>query len=701
VTNMSEDNKVKLLKIQHALLEALSEKKIHAETEEIRNRIANELNISLLKYKELVTEIEHGIYLELKDRLSQLVKVDRTLEEELEQLEEIENFYNQLIEIQTRFKQTYALYSTETLILSDINKLKIELYLKRKEAIKAYLINKKNINDNKKKIEKINDELISEEQKETRIDKKIAFLDEEIIRRLLSAEGRLLVKENNQEKLQYTSITNEYQNIGINLEKDGYTGKNLTELNSIAEETKEKLMAATISYEVLPNIEKKTILDEISLENVTANYQLVMGKLLVEFYTPSKNCVEALQKRERIKDLLKYRQTYITKLGIKYAADPFARLHINEQYEELKQYENNSRIIARLRRELAELNARIETLTTDNIQNLALLEGSQRAIENGEMSVTVETNEPTFNDFITDINPAEVRILDNQVVSVTDVKPNFNYKKTQEITERVLNKVYEILMHPEISIPTEKTPELIIEQSNSNVQSEIKQKTNIQPEKIEEPILPMDIFIEPEISVEKNNSLPEIFPEVTPEVDWNPELIIEPKITVSSNEMEPITVEEVLQENGTNSILNEQNPVTPEVEPESNFEPEEPIIEFPTNNVVNENESQSELIMPQLFDNSSEEQVTSNIFNDITPFETPTMFTEKVDSLEPEKIYPSINIPVNNVQEKSEEFDEMTIKLEENRVADNIVDFWSTDADINNIAIQPQSEETTIHRKGI
>ena len=30
-----------------------------------------------------------------------------TLEEELDKLEEIENFYNQLIEIQTHFKQTY------------------------------------------------------------------------------------------------------------------------------------------------------------------------------------------------------------------------------------------------------------------------------------------------------------------------------------------------------------------------------------------------------------------------------------------------------------------------------------------------------------------------------------------------------------------------------------------------------------------
>ena len=81
---MSDDNKVKLLKIQHALLEALAEKKIHAETDEIRNRIINELNLSLLKYKELVTEIEHGIYLELKDKINCLSDSELTLEEDIQ-----------------------------------------------------------------------------------------------------------------------------------------------------------------------------------------------------------------------------------------------------------------------------------------------------------------------------------------------------------------------------------------------------------------------------------------------------------------------------------------------------------------------------------------------------------------------------------------------------------------------------------------
>ena len=64
---MSDDNKVKLLKIQHALLAALAEKEAHAETEEIRNQITHELSLGLLKYKELVTDIENKAHKDQKE----------------------------------------------------------------------------------------------------------------------------------------------------------------------------------------------------------------------------------------------------------------------------------------------------------------------------------------------------------------------------------------------------------------------------------------------------------------------------------------------------------------------------------------------------------------------------------------------------------------------------------------------------------
>lgn len=709
---MSDDNKVKLLKIQHALLAALAEKEAHAETEEIRNQITHELSLGLLKYKELVTDIENSIYLQLQNKITILLESSLTLEEELDKLEEIENFYNQLIEIQTRFKQTYNLYSDESLTLSDINRLNIEKYLKRQETIKAYLINKKNIAENKNKIEKINEQLIDEEQKETRINKKITFLDEEIIRRLISSEGRLLLNENNQETLKYTSISNEYQSIGITIDKNGYTGNTLEEITNTANETKEKLTAATISYEVLPSIEKKKILDEIYLENTTANYHLVMAKLLIEFYSQSTDCSNALQKREHIKDLLKYRQTYLTNLGIKFAVDPFSRLHINEQIEELKQYESNSRIIAKLRHEIAELNTRIETLEADNIQNLIVLENSEKSLMEKELP---QTTAPSFNDYIVDIKPAEVRTLDNQVVNIRDLNYNFNHKKCQEVTKNVIKKVYEVLVHPKISKPTQHAPELVIEQSNHKIEEPLLSKVASQDKELTSEIFaPVDTpFIDnkPTLPIfdESKSHLVDIPEIVDPSKDWNPELVIEPMTSIqsvpaineeksfvdNSSNLEKASLELSLELSSnekneesqkdlftlSNGFDNNNNSNISSTLPVSNLTENSATIEFP------------DLAMPTLEQAVTKESPVSDIFSEITPFESPTMFTEKVDSVEPEKTF---SIPIEKNTQPLEMLGEMTIKLDENSIDDTNVDFWTTDADINNIA-----NESTVYRKGM
>jgi len=712
---MSDDNKVKLLKIQHALLEALAEKKIHAETEEKRISIENELAINLLKYKELVTQIEHGIYLQLQEKLNALTATDHTLEDELLALEEIENFYNQLVEVQSRFKQTYALYSNTPLILSDINKLNIHLYNKRKEAIKGYLINKKNVADSKKTLEKISDELIIEEQKETRIEKKIAFLDEEIIRRVLSSEGRLLEKENHQETLKYTSIASEYQNIGITIDKNGYSGKQLDELVMATNETKEKLVAATISYEVMPDIEKKKILDEIRIENISANYRLVMGKLLEEIYTSSKNCQDAIQKRERIKDLLQYRKTYLENLGIKHGVDPFTRLHITEQLDELKQYENNSRVIARLRRELANINSRIETLEAENVQNLTILEESKLELENPtESEIAKPTSEPSFNDFIIDIKPAEVRILDNQVTHIKDVAPNFNHKKCQQITQNVIKRVYEVLMSPKINQPRNSAPELVIEASSPIYEETGKTVTPQSPnqEELFTEIMPFtnndslpkqESINEPEVTV--SNSIDDANREDTFKPLPSQDNLSFPDIVSQSNNdkyLEPI-VEPLVTEipNITSIDLAQQLPdssETPKVEPVAAEAYTMPQLFTETNNdsmnsVVNDNLNE--------FD-------TADIFNDITPFESPIMFSEKIDPDEGNTTIESTANSTTNSPElpasiENNEFSNMELELEENNLTTEPTDFWSTDANINNIAVQTPILTNAIkpRRKGL
>jgi len=475
---VSEDNKVKLLRIQQALLDALAEKKLQAPNEVVRKQIEEEISQNLSKYKELVTEVDYGIYKELEEKTKKVKNSKYSLEEELNELEEIETFYTRLVEVQSRFKQNYAIHSQEPLTLSNISNLNIDVFIKRKEAIKGYLANKKNITENKQKLEKISEQLIEEEQKEYRITKKIIFLEEELIRRILNSEGRLLIKENNQEVLKYTSIASEYKEIGITIEKNSYTGKSLLELENIFYETKEKLSAATISYEVMPTVEKKKIFDEIKNENDKAYYHLVLVKILEEVYKPCKTCNEAIQKRERIKDLINYRRKYLDILGIKHGIDPFTRIHINEQIEELKKYESNTRTIFKIRHELAELNSQIENLESDNINKLKTLEESTYDITN------IQKNEEpviSFNDFTTEIRPADVRILDNQVVNIKELSPGFNYKKCKEITTSVIKKVYHLLTNQENIKPKERTPDIIIEQSPI-----IPEKKNVKITKDEE-----------------------------------------------------------------------------------------------------------------------------------------------------------------------------------------------------------------------
>lgn len=473
---MSDDNKVKLLRIQHALLEVLVQRKKEASTEMQLRQIENELVICLAKYKQLVTEIESGIYHDLKEKIIHLPEHSYNLEEELVELEEIETFYNQLVEVQSRFMQTFAGYSKEPLVLSDMSKLNINGYLKRKEAIKAYLVNKNNIVENRKQLDKISEQLIAEEQKSARIEKKFMFLDEELVRRLFSSEGRLLIQEKRQEVLKYTSIVDEYSRIGILLDKNGYSGKTLEEVELVAIETRDKLKAATISYDVLPDIEKKKILDEISLESVEANYQLVLVKILEEIYKQSENLEAAIRKREKINDLLQYRKAYLEKLKIKHGVDPFKRLHVSEQLNELLQYESNSRTVLKLRRELASLNASIENLEVENATNSKVLEEGILFIDD---VIDNHDHEPSFNDLTVNVVPSEIHVLANQVVDVKDVSENFNYKKCREKTRGVIKRVHQILSGMINQQPRNMTPEIVIEHKKDEIENVIEKQPDV------------------------------------------------------------------------------------------------------------------------------------------------------------------------------------------------------------------------------
>ena len=461
---MSDDNKVKFLKIQYSLLRALKEKKEKAINNVIYEQIENEIKRELIKYKELVTSIDRGIYLELKDKISLFKPHTKSLEEEIVVLEDIENFYNQLIEVQSKFKETYKEYSEEELELSPTENLNIDYYVKRKEAIKGYLLNKKNSEKARNKLAEVNNKLYEEEQKKIRFNKKIKLLDEELISKFLSSEGRTIEIENEKEVLKPTSIVREYAKLGIVLTKEGYTGKTIEEADNLDKESKEKFDAATISYEVMPTSEKKRILEDINKEKIMSSYQLAMVKLLEEVYKESLNYETAIEKREKILDLLKYRTKYLSDLGIRHGIDPFSRIKLEEQINLLNEFGNNTLTITRLRKEMASLNEQLESFNINNTELVVQLDEKKPELVtiNEEKNVSIE-DKITLNDYKNKV--AEKQILPNQVMEIKDVSPRFNRRKCIEITQAVIKRVYSLIkneipnkvtVNPELEITVEK-----------------------------------------------------------------------------------------------------------------------------------------------------------------------------------------------------------------------------------------------------
>lgn len=668
---MSDDNKVKILKIKYALLKALSEKKAEATNDEMRAEIENKIKKVLVEFKELVTSIDAGIYLELKDKISVFQPHKKRLEDELVALADIEIFYNQLIEVQTKFKEKYKEYSEEELKLSSIDELNVEYYLKRKEAIIGYLSNMKNSEETKNRLTETNNKLYEEEQKKIRVNQKIKSLDEELMNKFLTSEGRIISLEDGTEVLKPTSIKAEYEKIGIIITKNEYAGKTLDEIKENDKDAQEKYEAAIISYEVMPSSEKKKILDEIKKEKITSSYQLAMIKLLQEFYKECENYQEALNKRENILDLLKYRNKYLSEIGIRHGVDPFSRMKVEEQLKLLNEIGDNSLIITRLRKEIAALNEKVELLNNDNKELLVTLDKKAPRFSRKDPTNSKFETLLTLNDF-TKTEVKKNTPPPNRVINITKMPDNFKRRKCKEVTSKVLERVSALF---ENKAPTNQNPELEIVASNEindKVNSPLVEERNDIFETIED----KDLFQTKE-EIENELSFPEIEPfdneissvdlfknseeddlfndikpdEIVPETEVNntqqttsevsndvydipvsDESQTELKETNPNNEEEGINLllEEILEEIDTPSKDNKQptiNKSNPIEEPENNqsiqnieLKPEE-----------TKKETSNEL--PQENANSKQSvDLSDNLFMDNIPFERPPLFLEKSEN---------------------------------------------------------------------
>ena len=160
-----DDNMFRLAKMQETLLKV-----------SVSNREEN-----LKKYQELVTQIDAKAFVDILEKIKHIDEHSHSLEEELQYLEEIKNVYNQLLELQLSFKGVCELYGDNSLELSDLTQLNISYLDDRINAINGYLVNLKNIEENKKKLQELNEQLVNEERKKDLFTNRLKTLEDELI----------------------------------------------------------------------------------------------------------------------------------------------------------------------------------------------------------------------------------------------------------------------------------------------------------------------------------------------------------------------------------------------------------------------------------------------------------------------------------------------------------------------------------------
>lgn len=174
-----DDNMFRLAKMQETLLKVSTS-----------NREEN-----LRKYQEIVTQIDTNSFADILEKIKHIGEHNHSLEEELQYLEEIKGVYNQLLELQLSFKNVCEQYGSGNLKLSDLTQLNVEYLYNRINTISGYLINLKNIEQNKKKMQELNEQLVNEERKKELFTNRIKGLEEELVYNFINAEGRCVLNE--------------------------------------------------------------------------------------------------------------------------------------------------------------------------------------------------------------------------------------------------------------------------------------------------------------------------------------------------------------------------------------------------------------------------------------------------------------------------------------------------------------------------
>ena len=183
--------------------------------ETLLQRSISDKESNLEKYKDTVKGIDADAFASMLSELEKINEHNQTLEDELQFLEQAKDSYNQLFELQLRFKEVCELHGDRSLQLSDLSQFNIEYIEKRINTINGYLINLKNMESNKNKLQELNEQLIEEEKKRNYYKGKMLELEESLRKEFIGAEGRIIVGSD----LVPTSVVSEYQKLGLDFER--------------------------------------------------------------------------------------------------------------------------------------------------------------------------------------------------------------------------------------------------------------------------------------------------------------------------------------------------------------------------------------------------------------------------------------------------------------------------------------------------
>lgn len=626
-----DENMFKLAKMQEALLKVSGSNK-----EE-----------NLKKYQKTVSEIDSKAFNDILEEINHIEEHNQSLEEELQFLERIKEAYDQLLQLQLGFKKNCELYGNMDLVLSDLSRLNIDYIDSRINAIKGYLINLKNIEVNKDKLQKLNIQLIDEENKKVVLNKKLLDMEKSLKNNFLLAEGRCIVSDG----LQYTSVTSEYEKIGLDFKRLLSDSESLNDLLSEVQkeynEMLEKVKAAELCYNNMLTSESRQVLEEINLEFLRVRYKLVMLKIVNLLSQDCNNYELFVEKRKNLLDLIKYRASYIESLGIKNTIDPFGRTKVTEQLDSTLSVADNTKVINNLRKEIGQLGSWTEEMLSQNNNYLITLSDTKNLIESKVGLNDIDIGSVvSFDDIL-----VKQEIASNQVLSVKSTSSKFNMSIVKQKTASVIKRV------------------------NQMVNKEVPVITSVDEiEKHEDSEIVPELVIVPSDSMDKVEGLTN---------DSN--LMFEENNDVSFVLESPLEiVSDTKTESKDSKIDDVDNVVVPEFQIIGSDEIEkEMVVAEKADDISMVSDDDTDLVNDDSGMNVTK-PIEFDLFETVTPFESPELFSDKVeDNTLIDKLENLKTDVINNSNDLLIEFPETTIKSElDNEMPEA---FWVTQGTGNSV----------------